>query len=255
MNSDFSSFVFPKLDDSNYSSWNEDMKVLLMDRGCWNFAIGEEKLYPEEATEKEKLEYEWRKQRYYTTIYQEVERKLLPLIRHTTDGKEAWNILKDNFEPVSEARLAVSSIRTRTDRMKDAEFTDLEVERQLINESGRIQLKKKDLNTTENAYNVGSSPGKEISKKSVERSGNVLDLTKNLVNTRKTVTLKNLPKKRVSLPLKVGCILPERVKENEIEETELMRQFSYRTLIGFLYFIANRSRPDIEFAVNTVTIL
>ncbi|KAF8773182.1 Retrovirus-related Pol polyprotein like [Argiope bruennichi] len=62
--------------------------------------------------------------------------------------------------------------------MKDAEFTHLEVERQLINESGRIQLKKKDLNTTENAYNVGSSPGKEMSKKSVERSGNVLDPTR-----------------------------------------------------------------------------
>ncbi|KAF8783500.1 Retrovirus-related Pol polyprotein like [Argiope bruennichi] len=64
---------------------------------------------------------------------------------------------------------------------------------------------------------------------------------------------KNLPKKRVSLPFKVGCILPERVKENEIEETELMRQFPYRTLIGCLYFIANRSRPDIEFAVNTMS--
>ncbi|KAF8763300.1 hypothetical protein HNY73_021500 [Argiope bruennichi] len=108
MNSDFLSFVFPKLDDSNYSSWKEDTKVLLMmDRGCWNFAIGEEKPYPEEATEKEKLEYEWRKQRCYTTIYQGVERKLLPLIRHTTKGKKAWNILKDNFAPVSKARLAV----------------------------------------------------------------------------------------------------------------------------------------------------
>ncbi|XP_055924483.1 uncharacterized protein LOC129956581 [Argiope bruennichi] len=62
--------------------------------------------------------------------------------------------------------------------MKDAEFTHLEVERQLINESGRIQLKKKDLNITENAYNVGSSPGQEMSKKSLERSGNVLDPTR-----------------------------------------------------------------------------
>ncbi|KAF8789255.1 Retrovirus-related Pol polyprotein like [Argiope bruennichi] len=62
--------------------------------------------------------------------------------------------------------------------MKDAEFTHLEVERQLINESGRIQLKKKDSNITENAYNVGSSPGQEMSKKSLERSGNVLDPTR-----------------------------------------------------------------------------
>ncbi|KAF8785815.1 Retrovirus-related Pol polyprotein like [Argiope bruennichi] len=77
-------------------------------------------------------------------------------------------------------------------RMKDAEFTHLEVERQLINESGRIQLKKKDLNTTENAYNVGSSPGKEMSKKSLNEVETCWTLQEVLVNTRKTVTLKGV---------------------------------------------------------------
>ncbi|KAF8773885.1 Retrovirus-related Pol polyprotein like [Argiope bruennichi] len=170
-----------------------------------------------------------------------VERKLLPLIWHTTYGKEAWNILKDNFEPVSEARLVVLiddffELRCNLEqeqigifckyvsekknqvkeadfelldllvalqlirrlpaeydhlvqilyRMKGADFTHLEVERQLINESGSTQLKQKDLNTTENAYNVGSSPRKGISKKPFERSGNVLALQEVLTNTRKT---------------------------------------------------------------------
>ncbi|KAF8768442.1 Retrovirus-related Pol polyprotein like [Argiope bruennichi] len=156
-----------------------------MDRGCWNFAIGEEKPYPKEATEKEKFEYEWRKQRCHTTIYQGIERKLLPLIRHTTDGKEAWNILEDNFEPVSKARLAVlideffeprfnpvqEKIEGRVQSLRTWKLKE-------INESGRIQLKQNDLNATENAYNVGLSPGKGISKKPVERNGNVLDPTR-----------------------------------------------------------------------------
>ncbi|GBO46316.1 hypothetical protein AVEN_227067-1 [Araneus ventricosus] len=89
--SEFSSFVFPKLDDSNYMK--DDMKVLPMDRSCWSFIIGEENSCPENSTEKERFEYDWRKQIRYTTIYEGIERPFLPLIRHTTDGKQAWDIL------------------------------------------------------------------------------------------------------------------------------------------------------------------
>ncbi|GBN95690.1 hypothetical protein AVEN_125273-1 [Araneus ventricosus] len=77
MPAESSPFAFPKLDGSNYTSWKEDMKVVLMDRGCWSFIIEEDKPCPEQATEKEKF------------------------------NKEAWNILKTNFEPTSKARLAV----------------------------------------------------------------------------------------------------------------------------------------------------
>ncbi|GBO06160.1 Retrovirus-related Pol polyprotein from transposon TNT 1-94 [Araneus ventricosus] len=236
-----SPLAFPKLDDSNYTSWKEDMKVVLMDRGCWSFII-EDKPCPEQATEKEKLEYDWRKQRCYTTIYQGIERKFLPLIRHTTDGKEAWNILKTNFEPTSKARLAVfideffelkfnpveetiGIFCKRVDekktqvkeagfeipellialqlirrlpaeydhlvqtlyRLKDEEFNHREVEKQLVNEAGRIQLKQKDLNLdyTENAYTVGSFRLQETRKKSSERSGAVLDPSRNPGQYRK----------------------------------------------------------------------
>ncbi|GBN21107.1 hypothetical protein AVEN_56059-1 [Araneus ventricosus] len=53
----------------------------------------------------------------------------------------------------------------------------MEVQKQLINEAGRIQLKHKDLhhNSTENAYNVGSFRQQEINKKYFEHSEAVLD--------------------------------------------------------------------------------
>ncbi|GBM51841.1 hypothetical protein AVEN_8704-1 [Araneus ventricosus] len=212
------------------------MKVVLMDRGYWSFIIGEDKPCPEQATEKEKFEYDWRKQRCYTTIYQGIERKFLPLIRHRTDGKEAWKILKTNFEPTSKARLAVlideffdlkfnpeegttgifckrveeKKIQVKEAgfeipellialqlirrlpaeydhlvqtlyRLKDEKINHREVEKQLVNEDGRIQLKQKDLNLdyTENAYTVGSFRLQETRKKSFERSAAVLDPSRN----------------------------------------------------------------------------
>ncbi|GBM05418.1 Retrovirus-related Pol polyprotein from transposon TNT 1-94 [Araneus ventricosus] len=86
-----------------------------------------------------------------------------------------------------------------------------------------------------------------------ERIGNSVYLHQNTYINKLKTRFKNLPRRRITLPLKVGCILPDRVKENEIIETELLRQIPYKTLIGCLSFIANRSRPDIAFAVNTMS--
>ncbi|GBM28781.1 hypothetical protein AVEN_177994-1 [Araneus ventricosus] len=88
------------------------MKVVLMDCGCWSFIIEEDKPCPEQATEKEKFEYDWRKQRCYTTIYQGIERKFFPLIRHTTDSKEAWNILKTGITMQAFSIKNISSVRS-----------------------------------------------------------------------------------------------------------------------------------------------
>lgn len=99
-------FTFPRLSDFNYATWKTDMKVLLMDRGCWEFINGEAKPCPDSADDKEKQAYSWRKQRAYTTIYQGIERKFHTLIADTVDGKIAWEALKSNFEPTSRARLA-----------------------------------------------------------------------------------------------------------------------------------------------------
>ena len=62
-----------------------------------------------------------------------------------------------------------------------------------------------------------------------------------------------LPKSYVNLPFKVGLKLPLGEKDSKIEETELMQKFPYRTLLGCLSFIASRTRPDIEYAVNTMS--
>ncbi|GBN05650.1 hypothetical protein AVEN_248779-1 [Araneus ventricosus] len=245
MPAESSPFAFPKLDGSNYTSWKEDMKVVLMDRGCWSFIV-EDNPCPEQATEKEKFEYDWRKQRCYTTIYQGIERKFLPLIRYTTDGKEAWNILKTNFEPTSKARLAVlideffelkfnpveetiGIFCKRVDekktqvkeagfeipellialqlirrlpaeydhlvqtlyRLKDEEFNHLEVEKQLVNEAGRIQLKQKDLNLD---YASSAPSDHFVCRKLARNLLNAVEqcwtLQETLVNTGKSITLK-----------------------------------------------------------------
>ncbi|GBN52453.1 hypothetical protein AVEN_7134-1 [Araneus ventricosus] len=72
-------------------------------------------------------------------------------------------------------------------RLKDEEFNHREVEKELVNEAGRIQLKQKDLNLdyTENAYTVGSFRQQETRKKSFERSGVVLDPSRNPGQYRK----------------------------------------------------------------------
>ncbi|GBM33610.1 hypothetical protein AVEN_203657-1 [Araneus ventricosus] len=99
-------FSFPKLSDFKYGSWKTDMKVLLMEKGCWQFILGTEKLCSEGASDRERLAYELRKQRCYTTIYMGVERKYQALIADIEDGKTAWDTLKENFEPSSIDRLA-----------------------------------------------------------------------------------------------------------------------------------------------------
>ncbi|GBN85521.1 hypothetical protein AVEN_71229-1 [Araneus ventricosus] len=96
-------FTFPKLGDFNYGSWKTNMKVSLMEKGCWQFILGTEKPCPEGASDRDKLAYELRKQRSCTMGG---ERKYEALIADTAVGKTAWDTLKANFEPCSRVRLA-----------------------------------------------------------------------------------------------------------------------------------------------------
>ncbi|GFT89839.1 retrovirus-related Pol polyprotein from transposon TNT 1-94 [Trichonephila clavipes] len=82
------------------------MQVLLMHYGCWQFIIQTKPEQPdEEATYKEKLDLQLRKDRCYTLIYTNISSDLKNLITETTDGVAAWKILKDHFEPVTKARV------------------------------------------------------------------------------------------------------------------------------------------------------
>ena len=65
------------------------------------------------------------------------------------------------------------------------------------------------------------------------------------------VKLEDLPRTYVNLPLKVGIVPPK--EEKEISENEIMKKFPYRTLIGCLTCLADRSRPEISFAVNLMS--
>ncbi|GFX78163.1 retrovirus-related Pol polyprotein from transposon TNT 1-94 [Trichonephila clavipes] len=94
------------LTPNNWNTWKHDMQVLLMHYGCWQFIIQTKPEQPdEEATYKEKLDPQLRKDRCYTLIYTNISSDLKNLITETTDGVAAWKILKDHFEPVTRARV------------------------------------------------------------------------------------------------------------------------------------------------------
>ncbi|GFX65293.1 retrovirus-related Pol polyprotein from transposon TNT 1-94 [Trichonephila clavipes] len=94
------------LTPNNWNTWKHDMQVLLMHYGCWQFIIQTKPEQPdEEATYKEILDLQLRKDRCYTLIYTNISSDLKNLITETTDGVAAWKILKDHFEPVTRARV------------------------------------------------------------------------------------------------------------------------------------------------------
>ncbi|GFS99961.1 retrovirus-related Pol polyprotein from transposon TNT 1-94 [Trichonephila clavipes] len=94
------------LTQNNWNTWKHDMQVILMHYGCWQFIIQTKPEQPdEEATYKEKLDLQLRKDRCYTLIYTNISSDLKNLITETTDGVAAWKILKDHFEPVTRVRI------------------------------------------------------------------------------------------------------------------------------------------------------
>ncbi|GFX51748.1 retrovirus-related Pol polyprotein from transposon TNT 1-94 [Trichonephila clavipes] len=94
------------LTPNNWNTWKHDMQVLLMHYGSWQFIIQTKpEQTDEEATYKEKLDLQLRKDRCYTLIYTNISSDLKNLITETTDGVAAWKILKDHYEPVTKARV------------------------------------------------------------------------------------------------------------------------------------------------------
>ncbi|GFY17448.1 uncharacterized protein TNCV_658611 [Trichonephila clavipes] len=143
------------LTQNNWNTWKHDMQVLLMHYGCWQFIIQTKPEQPdEEATYKEKLDLQLRKDRCYTLIYTNISSDLKNLITETTDGVAAWKILKDHFEPVTRARSTVQQIY----RWKEEDFRVVKIEAELILEANRLQLMKQDLEKAENAYLSGFIP-------------------------------------------------------------------------------------------------
>ncbi|GFT43959.1 retrovirus-related Pol polyprotein from transposon 412 [Trichonephila clavipes] len=148
------------LTPNNWNTWKHDMQVLLMHYGCWQIIIQTKPEQPdEEATYKEKLDLQLRKDRCYTLIYTNISSDLKNLITETTDGVAAWKILKDHFEPVTKARviqlLDQFFLEQNTNQGKMLESSYLvvvKIEAELILEANRLQLMKQDLEKAENAY-------------------------------------------------------------------------------------------------------
>ncbi|GFW48026.1 retrovirus-related Pol polyprotein from transposon TNT 1-94 [Trichonephila clavipes] len=140
------------LTPNNWNTWKQDMQVLLMHYGCWQFIVQTKPEQPdEEATYKEKLDLQLRKDRCYTLIYTNISSDLKNLITETTDGVAAWKILKDHFEPVTRAREFQSTVQ-QIYRWKEEDFRVVKIEAELILEASRLQLMKQDLEKAENAY-------------------------------------------------------------------------------------------------------
>lgn len=117
----------PILTPTNWSVWKTDMKVLLMHWGCWRFIEGTESPIikkgvtdgktagksstsetgpaTEGATWREVSDWQMRKDRAFTFIYQGLRPDLRSLLSGTTDGREAWKILTDHFEPRTRAQV------------------------------------------------------------------------------------------------------------------------------------------------------
>ncbi|GBM16763.1 Copia protein [Araneus ventricosus] len=93
-----------KLDASNYNSWCDDVRVILLEKDCWDIVQGTETSPAEGATAKEVGDYRLRKSRAYSIIYLNTEKTHRPLISDTEDARQAWEKLKQHFRPESRAR-------------------------------------------------------------------------------------------------------------------------------------------------------
>ncbi|GBN90212.1 hypothetical protein AVEN_181287-1 [Araneus ventricosus] len=92
-----------KLDASNYNSWCDDVRVILLEKDCWDIVQGTETSPAEGATAKEVRDYRLRKSRAYSIIYLNTEKTHQPLISDTEDARQAWEKLEQHFRPESRA--------------------------------------------------------------------------------------------------------------------------------------------------------
>ncbi|GBN64158.1 Retrovirus-related Pol polyprotein from transposon TNT 1-94 [Araneus ventricosus] len=94
-----------KLNNSNYASWLDDIKVVLMEKNLWRITE-ESEVSPDEALfPKEYNEFQVRKNKAYATIYLSIEKEYRILISEVDDSPQAWKILQKHFRPDSRARV------------------------------------------------------------------------------------------------------------------------------------------------------
>ncbi|GBN92948.1 Retrovirus-related Pol polyprotein from transposon TNT 1-94 [Araneus ventricosus] len=102
-------FLIKPLDSTNYATWCSDIKILLLDRDCWDI-VAEREAAPvvkegDEIDARKFKEFNLRFNRAYTTIYMIVSPQYRTIIEGLTNGAEAWKKLKSHFQPDSRARV------------------------------------------------------------------------------------------------------------------------------------------------------
>ncbi|GBM39661.1 hypothetical protein AVEN_104883-1 [Araneus ventricosus] len=105
-------FLIEPLDSTNYATWCSDIKVLLLERDCWDIVTEREaapvvKEYEIDARKLKELNLGFNGA--YTTIYMNVSPQYRPIIEGLTNGAEAWKKLKSNFQP--DARVRVMALK------------------------------------------------------------------------------------------------------------------------------------------------
>ncbi|GFX93744.1 copia protein [Trichonephila clavipes] len=94
-----------RFNSTNYNTWKEDVRVLLMDRNSCRIITSQEVKPNDGASAKEKLNFESRWDQAYSTIYLSIEEEYRNLISDTCDPIVAWKKLQDHFQPHTRARV------------------------------------------------------------------------------------------------------------------------------------------------------
>eukprot|EP00795_Rhopilema_esculentum_P006130 gene6130-11520_t len=95
-------FDFPKLGRSNYNEWKRHMRWFLMGEDLWGFVEGSE-VKPRGENVDANIMSKWRKgnQRALYFIGTSLESELQVHIDNVESAKEAWKVIKDQFQRVS----------------------------------------------------------------------------------------------------------------------------------------------------------
>ncbi|GFT43838.1 uncharacterized protein TNCV_2547901 [Trichonephila clavipes] len=92
--------LIERLNSTNYNTWKESVRVLLMDRNSRRIITDQEVTPDDDASAKENWNFESRWDRAYSTIYLSVEKEYRNLILDTCDPIVAWKNFRIIFSHI-----------------------------------------------------------------------------------------------------------------------------------------------------------
>lgn len=97
--------VIDKLSSTNYSTWRDDVKVLLMEKGLWEYVTVKAVTPTDTSKESKGVDDPVlpKRVRAYSIIYLNVSKEFRPLLSGFEDPYLAWESLEKHFRPISTA--------------------------------------------------------------------------------------------------------------------------------------------------------